>query len=112
MLLPLLKCRRIFAALNVVAAKELACIADAIFAPVRLGVVYPSAPFTLSPMPTEGHQACEDLFSVLPLPSRSANDNTRGHHVRFEPGRHSGRVPRHNRGEDSELDVSNLFSPT
>ncbi|XP_065062827.1 E3 ubiquitin-protein ligase UBR5-like isoform X1 [Rhopilema esculentum] len=107
MLLPLLKCRRIFAALNVVAAKELACIADAIFAPVRLGVVYPSAPFTLSPMPTEGHQACEDLFSVLPLPSRSANDNTRGHHVRFEPGRHSGRVQRHNRGEDSELDIHN-----
>eukprot|EP00794_Sanderia_malayensis_P011765 gene11765-12982_t len=83
--LPLSKCRRVFSSLNVLAAKELGQIADSIFAPVRLGVVYPSAPFTLSSVSSDGPQACEELFSVLPFPSRTSHSaNARGHHVRFE----------------------------
>ena len=109
MLLPLSKCRRVFASLNVVAARELALLADSIFAPVRLGVVYPSAPFTLSSLSTDGSQACEDLFSAVPLPSRAHGANARGHHVRFQEVRHE-RTERQSQNQSEELDVSICFN--
>ena len=107
--LPLSKCRRVFASLNTIAAKELAYVADAIFAPVRLGVVYPSAPFTLPLPSTDGSQACEDLFSVLPLPARTSSENTRGLHVRFEETQNGRDEERpQSRADDMETDVSRI----
>ena len=108
---PLSKCRRVFASLNTVAAKELAYVADAIFAPVRLGVVYPSAPFTLPFLANDGSQACEDLFSVLPLPARTSSENTRGLHVRFEETQNERDEERpQSRADDMEMDVSSILS--
>lgn len=105
--MPLMKCKKVFVSLNVIAVKELACIADALFAPVRLGVVYPSAPFTLSSLASDGSQACEDLFSVLPLPARTGTDSSRGHHVRFEntQSEREDEQSQDNRTEEIEMDV-------
>lgn len=103
-----MKCKRVFVSLNVIAVKELACIADALFAPVRLGVVYPSAPFTLLSFVSDGSQACEDLFSVLPLPARTGAESARGHHVRFEntQSERDEDQSQSNRTEEMEMDVS------
>lgn len=103
-----MKCQRVFLSLNVIAVKELACIADALFAPVRLGVVYPSAPFTLSSLASDGSQACEDLFSVLPLPARTGADSSRVQHVRFENAQseRDDEQNQTNRNEEIEMDVS------
>lgn len=45
---PLLKCKRVFQALIRLAVEELCETADSLIAPVRLGVVRPTAPFQLS----------------------------------------------------------------
>lgn len=45
---PLSKCRRIFQALSKLSVEELCESADAIMAPVRLGVARPTAPFSLA----------------------------------------------------------------
>ena len=103
-----MKCKRVFVSLNVIAVKELASVAAALFAPVRLGVVYPSAPFTLSSLASDGSQACDELFSVLPLLSRTGTETSRGHHVRFESNQLE-RDEEHiqsNRTEGMEMDVS------
>ncbi|XP_065677761.1 E3 ubiquitin-protein ligase UBR5 isoform X1 [Hydra vulgaris] len=70
----IMKCKRVFASLNVFAAKQIADIAASLFAPVRMGVVYPSAPFTLG-TGLESAAACDDLFTVLPLPGRKDSVN-------------------------------------
>ena len=57
------------------AAQELADVASTIFAPVRMGVVYPSAPFTLGTAP-DSTSASDDLFSAAPLPERVATSPT------------------------------------
>lgn len=44
---PLIKCKRVFQALITLAVEELCEIADALIAPVRLGVARPTAPFSL-----------------------------------------------------------------
>lgn len=44
----LLKCRRAFQALIKIAIEEVCEIADSLITPVRLGVVRPTAPFTLA----------------------------------------------------------------
>ena len=44
---PIQKCRRVFQALVHVAIEELCATADSLVAPVRLGVVRPTAPFAL-----------------------------------------------------------------
>ena len=106
-LTPLMRCKRVFTSLNVIAVKELACIADAVFAPVRLGVVYPSAPFTLLSFVSDASLACDDLFSVLPLPSRTGTENSRAHHVRFEnaPPEREEEPSQSDRAEEVEMDV-------
>lgn len=106
-LTPLMRCKRVFTSLNVIAVKELACIADAVFAPVRLGVVYPSAPFTLLSFVSDASLACDDLFSVLPLPSRTGTENSRVHHVRFEnaPPEREEEPSQSDRAEEIEMDM-------
>lgn len=57
-------CRRIFQTLIKVAIEELCETADALIAPVRLGVVRPTAPFALT---SNNVDNSEDVFSVEPL---------------------------------------------
>lgn len=57
--------RRVFTSLLKFAIEELVEIADALIAPVRLGVVRPTAPFQLSS--TTNNLDADDLFSVEPL---------------------------------------------
>ena len=82
----LLKCKNVFTLLNDIASPELAKIASTIFSPVRMGVVYPSTPFTLGSS-SDSINLSEDFFSMIPLPGRTTNTNnsiTRDHpRVRF-----------------------------
>jgi E3 ubiquitin-protein ligase EDD1 len=57
--------RRVFTSLLKFAIEELVEIADALIAPVRLGVVRPTAPFQLSS--STNNLDADDLFSVEPL---------------------------------------------
>ncbi|XP_045489439.1 E3 ubiquitin-protein ligase hyd isoform X4 [Pieris rapae] len=63
----LVRCRRVFAALVVLAVEELVEAADALLAPVRLGVVRPTAPFPLATTYVDLVNGSEDLFGVEPL---------------------------------------------
>lgn len=65
--------RRVFTSLLKFAIEELVEIADSLIAPVRLGVVRPTAPFQLTSSGT--NMDADDLFSVEPLApaSRQAN---------------------------------------
>lgn len=57
-------CRRVFQTLIKVSVEELCETADALIAPVRMGVVRPTAPFTLS---ANNSDNSDDVFSVEPL---------------------------------------------
>lgn len=57
-------CIKVFQALHIIAIEELCEVADALIAPVRLGVVRPTAPFAMS---TSNLDNSEDIFSVEPL---------------------------------------------
>lgn len=59
--------RRVFTSLLKFAVEELVEIADALIAPVRLGVVRPTAPFQLTPNSIETITNSDDLFSIEPL---------------------------------------------
>lgn len=61
------KCRRVFQALLPIAAEQLAEIADAIIAPVRLGVTRPTAPFSLVNSMADATQGSEEIFIVDPV---------------------------------------------
>jgi E3 ubiquitin-protein ligase EDD1 len=65
--------RRVFTSLLKFAIEELVEIADALIAPVRLGVVRPTAPFALSSTGT--NMEVDDLFSVEPLAPTSRQSN-------------------------------------
>lgn len=56
-----------FAALVALAVEELVEAADALLAPVRLGVVRPTAPFPLATTYVDLVNGSEDLFGVEPL---------------------------------------------
>lgn len=62
-----MRCRRVFAALVALAVEELVEAADALLAPVRLGVVRPTAPFPLATTYVDLVNGSEDLFGVEPL---------------------------------------------
>lgn len=64
---PLSKCRRIFQALSKLSIEELCESADAIMAPVRLGVARPTAPFSLATAANDILNGSEELFLVDPL---------------------------------------------
>jgi E3 ubiquitin-protein ligase EDD1 len=65
--------RRVFTSLLKFAIEELVEIADALIAPVRLGVVRPTAPFQLSS--TTNNLDADDLFSVEPLAPASRHSS-------------------------------------
>lgn len=62
-----MKCRRIFQSLSTLAIPELVQVADALLAPVRLGICLPAQPFSLLSSTLDATQASEDLFTVEPL---------------------------------------------
>lgn len=67
--------RRVFTSLLKFAIEELVEIADALIAPVRLGVVRPTAPFQLTSSGNNNMDG-DDLFSVEPLaPASRQNSN-------------------------------------
>ena len=67
---PMQKCKRVFQGLINIAVEELCESANALLAPVRLGVARPTAPFNLSTSSTD--LSVEDLFSVEPLAPKPA----------------------------------------
>jgi E3 ubiquitin-protein ligase EDD1 len=70
---PLTKCRKIFQSLSKLSIEELCESADAIMAPVRLGVARPTAPFSLATSANDILNGSEELFLVDPLaPSGSS----------------------------------------
>ncbi|CAG0886409.1 unnamed protein product [Darwinula stevensoni] len=64
---PITKCRRVFEILIKMAIPELCEMADALIAPVRLGVAKPTAPFSLSSTQADALHGIEELFSVEPM---------------------------------------------
>ncbi|XP_068628932.1 E3 ubiquitin-protein ligase hyd isoform X10 [Battus philenor] len=83
----LVRCRRVFAALVALAVEELVEAADALLAPVRLGVVRPTAPFPLATTYVDLVNGSEDLFGVEPL----STGHTRLGHTRRESNTGGGR---------------------
>lgn len=71
-----MKCQRIFQCLSTIAIPELVQVADAILAPVRLGICRPAQPFSLLSSTLEATQASEDLFTVEPLPMRPSTPSS------------------------------------
>ncbi|XP_053600812.1 E3 ubiquitin-protein ligase UBR5 [Plodia interpunctella] len=84
----LVRCRRVFAALVALAVEELVEAADALLAPVRLGVVRPTAPFPLANTYVELVNGSEDLFGVEPL---STGHSRLAAHPRRESNNTGGR---------------------
>jgi E3 ubiquitin-protein ligase EDD1 len=75
---PLAKCKRAFKSLLRVSVEELCETADALIAPVRLGVAKPTAPFHLASNQNDIMQGGEELFSVEPmLPHSSQGTSNR-----------------------------------
>ena len=66
-----MKCRRVFQSLSTLVIPELVQVADALLAPVRLGICLPAQPFSLLSSTLEATQSSEDLFTVEPLSMRS-----------------------------------------
>ncbi|XP_064596947.1 E3 ubiquitin-protein ligase UBR5-like isoform X2 [Liolophura sinensis] len=71
---PITKPKRVFQALINIAIEELCQIANALIAPVRMGVVRPTAPFSLVSISSEAVQGSEELFSADPLPPRPSSE--------------------------------------
>jgi E3 ubiquitin-protein ligase EDD1 len=93
---PLIKCRRAFQALNILAIPELVQAADSLLAPVRLGVCRPAQPFSLVSSTLLATQASEEIFSVEPLPLKSSSSaEESSSHERTSAHRHRGQ--RHRR---------------
>ena len=69
---PLQACKRVFQALINISIEELCETANALLAPVRLGVARPTAPFSLSSTNTDSLSVMDDLFNVDPLAKNEA----------------------------------------
>ncbi|XP_066269411.1 E3 ubiquitin-protein ligase UBR5-like [Branchiostoma lanceolatum] len=70
---PLMKCRHAFQALINLAIEELCQTAESLITPVRMGVVRPTAPFSLVSANIDAVQGSEELFNVEPLPPRPSS---------------------------------------
>ena len=93
-----MKCRRIFQSLATFAIPELVQVADALLAPVRLGICLPAQPFSLLSSTLEATQASEDLFTVEPLSMRPSTPSSIEEVPSQErPSVHRVRNPRHRR---------------
>lgn len=76
---PLVKCKHVFQSLINLAIEELCEVADALIAPVRLGVARPTIPFPLVSSNADAIHGSEELFSVDPLQlmtPRAVDDDT------------------------------------
>ena len=80
---PLTKCRKIFQALSKLSIEELCESADAIMAPVRLGVARPTAPFSLATSVSDILNGSEELFLVDPLAPSSSRSSGSSSMPRF-----------------------------
>ncbi|XP_050027437.1 E3 ubiquitin-protein ligase UBR5 isoform X3 [Dermacentor andersoni] len=69
---PLMKCRRVFQSLVTLSVEELCEAADALIAPVRLGVARPTASFNLVSSCIDAIQGSEELFVVEPIVPRAS----------------------------------------
>lgn len=93
----MIKCQRIFQCLSTIAIPELVQVADAILAPVRLGICRPAQPFSLLSSTLEATQASEDLFTVEPLPMRPSTPSVEEAATQERPSIHRVRTQRHRR---------------
>ncbi|XP_017139652.1 E3 ubiquitin-protein ligase hyd isoform X1 [Drosophila miranda] len=72
-------CLKVFKTLHTISIEELCEVSEALIAPVRLGVVRPTAPFTMS---SSNLDNSDDLFSVDPLAPSNVeplSENVLGH---------------------------------
>lgn len=95
-----MKCRRIFQSLSTLAIPELVQVADALLAPVRLGICLPAQPFSLLSSTLDATQASEDLFTVEPLSMQRSSTPSSVEEVSTQELRPSAlrvRNPRHSR---------------
>lgn len=110
-----MKCRRIFQSLPTLAIPELVQVADALLAPVRLGICLPAQPFSLLSSTLEATQASEELFTVEPLSKRpstissveevSSQERPSVHRVRSQRHRRRQVVPVPRAQEQSTVPV-------
>ncbi|CAG0918967.1 unnamed protein product [Notodromas monacha] len=75
---PINRCKKVFMSLLTVSLRELSEIADALIAPVRLGVVKPTAPFMLFSSASEAAQGSEDVFGGDSLYPSNSDDQESG----------------------------------
>ncbi|GBL96595.1 E3 ubiquitin-protein ligase UBR5 [Araneus ventricosus] len=107
---PLAKCKRVFQALITLAVEELCETADALLAPVRLGVTRPTAPFTLVTSSNDAVHGSEELFAVDPMMARSNSGEltirtTSGLVVESQSSLGADGSSREREDEDPEVDV-------
>lgn len=101
---PLMKCRRIFQSLSTLAIPELVQVADALLAPVRLGICLPAQPFSLLSSTLEATQTSEDLFTVEPLSMRPSTPSAAEEvSAQERPSVHRVRNQRHRRRQVSTI---------
>ena len=75
---PIVKCKRVFQALINVAIEELCEIADALVAPVRLGIARPTAPFSLVSSNIDAIQvSCLAIFHRRSVPTFGLGSNAK-----------------------------------
>lgn len=67
--------RRVFSSLHKYAIEELVEIADALIAPVRMGVVRPTMPFSIPSNSIDSLSNADELFSVEPMAPSSNREN-------------------------------------
>jgi E3 ubiquitin-protein ligase EDD1 len=101
--------RKVFTSLLKFAVEELVEIADALIAPVRLGVVRPTAPFQLTSNSIDVISNADDLFSIEPLaPPARPNPSSVDESVRIESGDvSSGFLLRMNTAMNNDIDENN-----
>ncbi|GFU25773.1 e3 ubiquitin-protein ligase UBR5 [Nephila pilipes] len=107
---PLAKCKRVFQALITLAVEELCETADALLAPVRLGVTRPTAPFSLVTSSNDAVHGSEELFAVDPMMARSSGGEltirtTSGLVVESQSSLGADGSSREREDEDPEVDV-------
>ncbi|XP_055998190.1 E3 ubiquitin-protein ligase UBR5-like isoform X2 [Ostrea edulis] len=102
---PLVRCKRAFNALITIAIEELCEIADSLITPVRMGVLRPTAPFTLATANIDAIQGSEEIFNTDPLPLRSHPADSENHSVSYiSHPRISQGGPSQRAGQDREDD--------
>lgn len=77
--------RRVFNALHRFAVEELVEIADALISPVRMGVVRPTMPFSLSSTTIDPLSNADDLFSVEPMAPSLVRGEVAGENLNDTP---------------------------